>query len=1630
MRQPAGSSPMGALLRLLMAVVILGCTLAASQALAFIVKVVDQDGNPVRGFRWLVEEDTSRDITPGVYQPPDQTVRLSVYRSHSPSVKAGHAMGGSASITVPRGKRYFVSVLPDGGYSMAGTAVRVPGTKKVTLTVHKHPLPTAQISVKVFHDIRPINNAPDAQEAGIPGFHIQVYDQLGQMYFDAFGNPLGTTYQRDPVTGEYVLDGDGNPIVDEVGNGIYTDANGEALIKFLPPGKYGIRAVPRPTTVMVDGSPVDFPDPNIWSQTATIEGTPGIDAWIRSDEPPALVEFGLAFYHVFIGFVHQPFDALASIPNPGGTTGTVSGTIRNVHQSRPPAANLNVGPPVPEAWVGLNLMEGGLAGRGVYAAPADPETGEFSIAGVPPGTYQLVVWDTPLDQIFGFQTVIVPDTGGAVDVGDVLVNAWFGRLVGKVFDDFNENGFPDPGEPGVVGQLVNLRFRDGRMYQSTTTAMDGTYQLRQVFPWFRWIVAEIDFSRYKATGLTVVVDDGGEIPPDSGWDMPSEGVRNPQPQAEVNPNTGNNLSRTTAGEVITQALILYADQNHRMDWGKRDYVGEENGGISGIVFYDTTRAFDDPRESVGDLWEAGIADVRVNLYRVDSIGPDGIPTALTLVNTTLTDTWDRSIPEGCLHPSPPQDLFGGAIDPCAEFLRTWNQVRPGVYDGAYAFAQFYPGGIRKDARGNPILDSDGNPVPVVAGESPVPLATGQWVVEVVPPAGMELTKEEDKNVDFGDRYKPSTKALLPPCVGPLHRVPAELSLFPGVPVRADLANTDRPLCNRKLVDVVPGRNTPADFFLFTYVPRAAKFHGMITNDLTNTFNPADPNFAEKLSPAWIPVVIRDWAGRFLTKTYSDQWGGYHVMVPSTYTINPPIPTGVSPSMVQVCLNDPGDDLTKPDPFVNPAYGKVCYTFDAWPGSTTNLDTPVLPTGAFTGAFVNRLDCELPNGTPRIKQVVGGAFATGPGARIRIDAVGPVTVQNPDYNPSLMPGPTNPPTIVRDFGFGTKKGKVTLGGVELQIIRWNAKRIVARIPSAGVPAGPGQLLIQRGDNNLTSRVGLTLTVGLQPGQSIRRVPGDHATIQAAVDAASPGDLVLVGPGLFTENVIMWKPVALQGAGEGSTVINGLQFMPDNEPAWLAKMDQLVAGGQVSLVPGQRTDFILDRGAGITVLGKNDGSFTGGRIDGFTITQSLVGGGIFVSGYTNGLQISNNRIATNSGNFAGGIRVGWLSTVDPGTGDYADASNLNLTVKFNHLNQNGSVNGGGGLALFTGSGNYSVEDNFICGNFSGLEGAGVAHVGLSPNGSIERNTIIFNEVSTGDKPIRGTVGGQGGGVLVAGEDPVAGSALSPGAGSVTINRNLIQGNAASHDGAGIALAQVNGQDVAASPADPGAWYAVNVFNNIVVNNVAQLAGGGVSLADALRVRLINNTISHNDSTATNRAAFLDPLNPNLTTPQPGAGIASRAHSAALAGVVGAGFSDPLLHDSIVFENRSFYWDGSANGGLGALLPDPSTPAYSDLGVIGTAGSLTCNNCILTGGTPSFAGAYFNELFAAGAGGEGGNFVSVVFRPLKQTGDYHVTAHNGVGQAAFVPPDFAELATDFDAHPRPRVAPLDAGADQLLP
>lgn len=388
----------------------------------------------------------------------------------------------------------------------------------------------------------------------------------------------------------------------------------------------------------------------------------------------------------------------------------------------------------------------------------------------------------------------------------------------------------------------------------------------------------------------------------------------------------------------------------------------------------------------------------------------------------------------------------------------------------------------------------------------VPLPAGQYIVEVIPPAGYQIVKSQDKNVDFGDDYEPSPLLEAASCVGAVYNVPEELALFPGVthPYYDSESDAYKPgydpitnpwqfnLCDRKLVELAPAENAAADFFLFTEAPIAGHIIGFILDDTSNEFDPNAPTFGEKFAPPWLPISIRDWTGREISRTYSDQYGVYNALVPSTYTANLPQPSGMSPNMITVCLNSPTAADGTLDLFFNPQYSQFCYTLQYMPGATTYLDTPVIPVAAFAGPDQFPLDCEFPNGTPRIKQVNDGPYVSAAGQLITIVSEGSVEVPNPAYDGV---GGANPKLIFRDYGFGSTTGTVTIGGTPLTGVTWSSTQIT------GIVAGgttTGQLVVTRDDNNRSNIVGVTFTVG---GPTPVIVPSG-GTIQAAIDGAFP------------------------------------------------------------------------------------------------------------------------------------------------------------------------------------------------------------------------------------------------------------------------------------------------------------------------------------------------------------------------------------------------------------------------------------------------------------------------------------------------------------------------------------------------
>lgn len=647
---------------------ILGLLFVPALAQAVTVTVKGSDGATITDYRWVAERDDTFHVDPAAANPVTQAIEF--HKSYMPVAAEGTSADLTPLANLDPTKHYYISILPNGGYTLGGGPVK-PGQTALEVMVHPNTspsaIPTAQLSVFVFLDNNPINNNPELPaEQGLAGFKIILEEPAGrygasggQVLYDAFGNPLGTTYNPD---GSVLALGNGS---------IVTDADGYAIIKNLPPAKYGVIIFPP------EGS-------GTWYKTTTIEGTQVIDAWVGAGGPSTLVEFGIPTTHIFAGYV-QPFNNI-----PGGGGATVTGTAVVNHMARPPQFNIFPGHDFPDVLVALNENGGG----GLYVANGSV-TGQFSIPNVPPGSYQLVLWDTNLDMIITFSIFDVPDPAPAViALGDIVVNDWFAHLQGTVFRDDNLNGFMDPGEPGIQEQAVNIRWRDGTVYDSTGTAPDGSYTFDEIFPFFDWLVAEVDFARFRATGATVVVDAGGGPVNKANPDFPIFGRVVPQQQDPNDPfNEAQALDyRTETGEVLLEAFQAFAGLTNVINWGKVPYGPGENGGISGIVFYDVTRAENDPRFGFGETWQPGIARVQVNLYRdangdgvIDNInGQPGVQLADVdnhpfgwseggakgaedidrngngifefgdAIEVAWTDSWDDNLPTGC--PGIPQTL--------------------------------------------------------------------------------------------------------------------------------------------------------------------------------------------------------------------------------------------------------------------------------------------------------------------------------------------------------------------------------------------------------------------------------------------------------------------------------------------------------------------------------------------------------------------------------------------------------------------------------------------------------------------------------------------------------------------------------------------------------------------------------------------------------------------------------------------------------------------------------------------------------------------------------------------------------------------------------------------------------------
>src|SRR5690349_1228431 len=243
--------------------------------------------------------------------------------------------------------------------------------------------------------------------------------------------------------------------------------------------------------------------------------------------------------------------------------------------------------------------------------------------------------------------------------------------------------------------------------------------------------------------------------------------------------------------------------------------------------------------------------------------------------------------------------------------------------------------------------------------------------------------------------------------------------------------------------------------------------------------------------------------------------------------------------------------------------------------------------------------------------------------------------------------------------------------------------------------------------------LLLVSAAAKAQNTIHVPADQPTIQAGINAASPGDTVLVAPGTYVENInFNGKAITVTSSnGAASTIIDG------NAAGTVVTFNQNESAGALLNGFTIRNGRALN-GAGIYIVAASptiiNNVITGnGGIDGAgilvakgapliqgnTVTSNFQSGGsgwgaaIHITG-SNGLTSKTSLIGNTITNnhFDGGSSGGGISV-----------DSASVLIQNNYISGNSAYNGGAGIFAES-SGLVTIIGNVITNNHSGGGGDG--------------------------------------------------------------------------------------------------------------------------------------------------------------------------------------------------------------------------------------------------------------------------------------------------------------------------------------
>jgi len=210
----------------------------------------------------------------------------------------------------------------------------------------------------------------------------------------------------------------------------------------------------------------------------------------------------------------------------------------------------------------------------------------------------------------------------------------------------------------------------------------------------------------------------------------------------------------------------------------------------------------------------------------------------------------------------------------------------------------------------------------------------------------------------------------------------------------------------------------------------------------------------------------------------------------------------------------------------------------------------------------------------------------------------------------------------------------------------------------------------------------LPLSILNSQDTIYVPGDYSTIQAAIDAANNGNVVLVAEDTYYENINF--------KGKAITVTS--YFIRDGFTSHIS--NTIIDGSQslysdsasvVSFISGEDTTSVI---CGFTI--------TGGTGNYYSFFDARAGGGISV--WLSGAKMCNNIIECNSVTYATAAFGGGIMAYSPGR----------IVIIRNNIIRNNSVNGsspfGGGISLVWNGLTYILSNKIIDNEAIGSEASG--------------------------------------------------------------------------------------------------------------------------------------------------------------------------------------------------------------------------------------------------------------------------------------------------------------------------------------